>query len=135
MNKHEAIKAAYGELFDKLTKELQEYSIKKNGWIPSKMCSISINNGDIEDCEMYFDDYVGFTKHIRPKSLSGIENNRGWTRIESEEDLPKEPGHYFALDIFRSEPCIIVFEEALKKNWLEVVSHYQPIDKPKPPIF
>lgn len=71
----------------------------------------------------------------RPMSISGLENNRGWTRIESEEDMPKEPGRYFVMDKFRTDPYSTTFEETLKKNWLEVVTHYQPIEVPKPPIF
>jgi hypothetical protein len=30
----------------------------------------------------------------RPKSLDGIENNNGWIKIESKDDLPKK-GKYW----------------------------------------
>lgn len=126
MTKNEAIKAAYGEFFS-------EENVDENGWTNNPPEGM-LKSIACEAKEMHIT-FGSPETWCRPRSLAGIENNRGWTRIESEEDLPKEPGHYFAIDIFRSEPCIIVFEEALKKNWLEVVSHYQPIDKPKPPIF
>ncbi|OPC11945.1 hypothetical protein BAX93_05440 [Elizabethkingia meningoseptica] len=129
MTKNEAIKAAYREHYDLLKENIDE-----NGRIPVKIIKQNMQRLS----EEFYDslrmvDVLG--EYYQPEQLAGIYNNRGWTRIESEEDLPKEPGHYFAIDIFRSEPCIIVFEEALKKNWLEVVSHYQPIETPKPPIF
>ncbi|MDV3768125.1 hypothetical protein CMU26_01025 [Elizabethkingia anophelis] len=118
--KQQAIKAAYGEHWDKV----KDY-VDEDGWC----------NAFFGIAARDFDDTESKREVWRPKSLSGIETNNSWTRIESEEDMPKEPGHYFVMDIFRTEPCIIVFEETLKKNWLEVVSHYQPIETPKPPIF
>ncbi|MDV3461787.1 hypothetical protein CMV04_12280 [Elizabethkingia anophelis] len=127
--RHEAIKAAYGEMWIYMSSfpQARNIALENEGWVFITQLPSTIDRS-------LFDFQHG-DSICRPKSLSGIDNNRGWTRIESEEDLPKEPGHYFAIDIFRSEPCIIVFEQALKKNWLEVVSHYQPIEKPKPPIF
>jgi hypothetical protein len=71
----------------------------------------------------------------RPKSLSGIENNNGWTKIESEDDLPKTADRYYVKDKFREDPYIAVFEEALKEKWLEIITHYRSIEKPKPPIY
>jgi hypothetical protein len=31
---------------------------------------------------------------VRPESLHGTSSNNGWTRIESEADLPNEDGYY-----------------------------------------
>ncbi len=41
-------------------------------------------------------DFNGVGK-FRPISLKGIEDNNGWTKIESIEDLPKEKGFYLFL--------------------------------------
>ncbi|MCT4253026.1 hypothetical protein HZP37_18190 [Elizabethkingia anophelis] len=126
MSKEKAIKSAYGEYFIK-------ENIDENGWTNNPPEGM-LKSIPCEAKEMHIT-FGSPETWCRPRSITGIENNRGWTRIESEEDMPKEPGHYFVMDIFRTEPCIIVFEETLKKNWLEVVSHYQPIETPKPPIF
>lgn len=124
MTKQQAIKAAYGQWYE-------ECKPDENGWSTNVTMETLFFTGRSE-VVLFPSKYV---EKWRPESLSGIENNRGWTRIENEEDMPKEPGHYFVMDIFRTQPCIIVFEETLKKNWLEVVTHYQPIYTPQPPIF
>lgn len=61
------------------------------------------------------------------------ENNNGWIKIESEDDLPIHQvwlsngkdvwqGYLFKLETF-----------AERINTL--ATHYQPIEKPKPPIY
>ena len=74
------------------------------------------------------------------KKAYGIENNNGWIRIESEADLPKEGMHH---SILLDSECIngyrnydvIVFYEVNSKFRKKEISHYQPIEKPKPPIY
>jgi hypothetical protein len=106
-----------------------------------------------EPIDYSFFDYEQVTINsgkIRPKSLQGIENNRGWIKIESESDLPTCDGEYFvnAKGINNNKQFFIrswlnakkdfndnwVFTE-YPKEWLELYSHYQPITKPKPPIY
>lgn len=72
-----------------------------------------------------------------PKSLSGIETNNGWITIESEKDLPNETDSYFVL--YKTGDIICHhfspnsdFDRIL---FLEEFTHYQPIVKPKPPIY
>lgn len=68
----------------------------------------------------------------RPKSLSGIESNNGWT-----EGLPPESmGECWVM----TKDLGIVFghTDDLKRNhdrWNENVTHYQPIIKPEDPIY
>lgn len=68
----------------------------------------------------------------RPKSLSGIETNNGWIRIESEADLP-----YFTVwlsdgkDIWQGNLWTV--NGAHRMNLM--ATHYQPIIKPLPPIY
>ena len=72
--------------------------------------------------------------------IQGIENNNGWIRIESEDDLPKEGMHH---SILLDSECIngyrnydvIVFYEVNAKFRKKEISHYQPIEPPKLPIF
>ena len=77
---------------------------------------------------------------IRPKSLQGIENNNGWIKIESENDLPKEDNWFY---VFRLDNSIVLSKFRKEFNRWEVyeglptkgITHYQTIIKPKPPIY
>ena len=123
MTKQEKIQEAYGKYWE----VVYEY-VDKNGW-----CSAYWKT------KTYFQ--TEFTSEKwRPKSLQGIENNNGWIRIESEADLPKEGMHH---SILLDSECIngyrnydvIVFYEVNSKFRKKEISHYQPIEKPKPPIY
>lgn len=142
MTKEELIKEAWGG-----TNE----NINENGWYYFGYCV----NGwdDVKDWlkennlisdESYYDmtcreldngDLISVK--IRPKSLKGIEDNNGWIRIESEDDLPKVDGI----------SCWIITEKnkEIRQRWFNKfwneyegegkVTHYQPIEKPKPPLY
>jgi len=73
----------------------------------------------------------------RPKSLQGIENNNGWIKIESEGDLPKENGKYWtAIGDNQDEMFDNEFVERKYFKWRHIeITHYQPIQKPQPPIY
>ena len=71
----------------------------------------------------------------RPKSLIGIENNNGWIIIESEDDLPKESCTIWILEIDNTEPQIIKFTDSFFTPIHKTCTHYQPITKPKTPIY
>lgn len=89
---------------------------------------------------------------IRPKSLQGIDNNNGWIKIETEDDLPKDlevchfiPCNYkddafvgFIKDdeVYFVDYRITFNEDYIRLNsWLKSqITHYQPIEKRKPPI-
>lgn len=77
----------------------------------------------------------------RPKSLQGIENNNGWIKIESENDLPKEHGFYDACYYNEKHKNDIPMFYACSlpdlSNYYEdgIITHYQPIDKKRPPIY
>lgn len=87
----------------------------------------------------------GVTKYC-PSSLEGIETNNGWTRIESEADLPKESTYcWFILkgvDKIQYGRFILSLSNVKRfflydgdnYNYSEV-THYQPIIKPQPPIY
>lgn len=76
-------------------------------------------------------------EYWRPISLSGIETNNGWITIESEKDLPPD-GHYWTINKkgeINASPKLV--DETCNDNqyWLSTFTHYQPIAKPKPPIY
>lgn len=116
--KQEAIKKAYGENY---------IHADINGWIRFGMyvpTDLGIEN---------YDEIDGFW---RCKSLQGIENNKGWIRIESKDDLPKEEGNYF---IVRSNNEVgtsyfIPNNDFSVMDWRDI-THYKPIEKPKSPIY
>jgi len=118
MTKQEKIQEAYGEYWEKV----KDY-VYENGW-----CSGFWGET--------FEKLNGYTKpnsegtRWRPKSLKGIETNNGWIKIESENDLPKEPCFYWCMD----NNGIM---HQIHYDDIEVgdSSHYQPIQKPQPPIY
>ena len=65
-----------------------------------------------------------------------IIHNNGWIKIESEYDLPKDSWSYW---VFRDDSEITTLRDYVAdKNSLgyEInITHYQPIEKPKLPIY
>lgn len=145
MTKEEKIKEAWRDLPIKILNKV----IKNNGWLNYGYAC----NGwdDVEDylsgvgCNSNRDDYDMISDQcdngdligiqIRPKSLQGIETNNGWIKIESEEDLPKEEGHYWVYS--ENKDILADYYELNNNSWNNKprVTHYQPIEKPKPPIY
>ena len=120
--KEKAIKAAYGELYIK-------HKPDENGWVK---WNIKNDFGE-ENVESKV---KGDKLIYRLKILRGIETNNSWTRIESEEDLPKKPCNCWV----KTEDSEIIRMQWFDKffnhyaNWGKV-THYQSIETPKPPIF
>ncbi|OBS12792.1 hypothetical protein ATE49_15450 [Elizabethkingia miricola] len=135
--KEQAIKAAYGEFWERLSPFQQEYALSENG---------TVEIGYTEEQKKLFSDIrksgLFNVKPTMPKSLSGIGTNNGWTRIESEEDLP---GNINSLWIKYSDGSIVLGHYNIFQKKFETVygkcfdgdtaTHYQPIETPKPPIF
>lgn len=133
MTKQELIKQAYGEYWDKVKDFVNE-----NGWCDVSMYSMIKNIkpefSEIENEIGQFD--------MRPISLKGIENNNGWIKIESENDLPKneEIVEYWILDDDEIIHAKFMHES---KNWYDdfdlnlrhFPTHYQQIVKPQPPLY
>lgn len=126
--KQESIKKAYGEYLEEVRRCIDE-----KGW-----CSFNLKKyfkEDLIDSKVYRDKLL-----YRPKSLQGIENNNGWIKIESEDDLPKEGMHH---SILLDSDCIngyrnydvIVFYEVNSRYRKKEISHYKPIEKPLKPLY
>ena len=136
MTKQETIAKAYGEHWETVKDFVDE-----NGWIKTwdliQIFGIVPKDGfeiKIKGKKIKHQDNLH-----RPKSLKGIENNRWWIKIESEEDLPKESGFYFGKD-YEFGTDIMYFDFETKKwkdlsGYIQRVTHYQPIVKPEPPIY
>ena len=72
------------------------------------------------------------------------ENNNGWIKIESEDDLPLSGDLHLcklAFNAWDNEDYIYYIMKdfhknvPLKLNRALEYTHYQPIEKPKPPIY
>ncbi|WP_185260349.1 hypothetical protein [Elizabethkingia anophelis] len=137
--KTQAIKAAYREHWDKV----KDYVNMDNGIaeVPS-----SVNRTEfIKNFKLIatWPDAEGFKQMLIPYSLEGIENNRGWTRIESEEDLPKddyfgdlfEVGFLDESGFFHHDRKRCSFKSLKWMYEKKLITHYQLVEKPKPPIF
>lgn len=145
----EVIKEAWRECYD----EVKPY-IDKNGWL--KITDKKDNNISDNLLKLLLD-VTESPRRIRPKSLQGIENNNGWTKILSEADLPIEdidcfyiieiPSHYsnagrkINIGCFKFNKNIVSGQEKYftVDNFFfhryPFVTHYAPIEKKQPPIF
>ena len=138
MTKQETIAKAYGEHW-----ETVKDFVDKEGWL--------FTNGQKFIVNFRYQERGFLTTHrVRPKSLMGIENNRGWIKIESQADLPKDDEFKFNetfLVYYCCKGCSnMIFKGSIDKYTLkfrditnklekEKVTHYQPIVKPEPPIY
>ena len=121
--KQEAIKNAYWEYWE----NVKDY-VDNDGWINNSIPKFTF--GQLKNLDLEYKNDIFF----RPKSLKGIENNTGWIKIESEDDLPKESFNYW---IFQSDLRAVTMKDFYdnKKYYGVKATHYQPIVKPKPPIY
>ena len=143
--KQEAIKNAYSEYWE----NVKDY-VDGNGWIKCKDIHYHKDLGLMRDQIHYIDNGKEWDNFEiiswRIPILQGIENNNGWIRIESEDDLPKEVTNCFI--ITNGEMYATKFYPKNFKGWINVftldhvvglgyksVTHYQPIEKPKLPIY
>jgi len=127
---------------EKIQEALGIYHIhaNKDGWISSESLEyVNAYHGLRCEKEAKKEDDVCYW---RPKSLQGIENNNGWIKIESEDDLPKQENNLWLL--LSDGSCILgdynIFQKKFRHRLEGVctddeVTHYQPIEKPQPPLY
>ena len=128
--KQEAIKKAYGEHWERLNNFINEDGV-------------FIGDTDMISDELFNEwAFIGSSKDInsekfisgsRPKSLKGIENNNGWMRID---DFVKYTNEKFWL--FNSHINDLYQGQLFDDDMFPInryATHYQPIEKPKPPIY
>ncbi|MGS4345062.1 hypothetical protein ACKUSY_05510 [Myroides odoratus] len=137
--KEQVIKEAWGIHFNCIGDKNREHCLKNDGWIITDMSDIDIEEVSNPKYDSKFECYhfdEWFYK-IRPKSLQGIEDNNGWIRIESKDDLPIDNGGSYMVcekGIPREEYQMP--RESLAKGWsCGVITHYKPIVKHKKPLY
>ncbi|OBS12788.1 hypothetical protein ATE49_15500 [Elizabethkingia miricola] len=130
--KEQAIKAAYGEHWDKV----KDYVNLDNGIaeVPS-----SVNRTEylkVFKLIATWPDTEGFKQMLIPYSLEGLENNRGWTRIESEVDLPKynSAGDFYVMSNEGNKKLLNGGNAVRNAYRLKTITHWQLIET-KLPIF
>lgn len=138
--KQEAIKKAYGEYWNRLSDLQKEYALNNNG-------NVHIGYSK-EESQLYKDmvkSNLFLTQPLFPKSLLRINTNNEWIRIESKYELPRNQN----IDIIIFNKCyqgyiyngLCYVENRYNSPELDeivdadCITHYQPIEKPKPPIY
>ena len=130
--KQEAMRKAYGDRYEDL-----KHSINNDGVYIG-------DTNEISDSEFKEWDFIASAKPMkegklisgsRPKSLQGIENNRGWIRIDSEEDLPSEQGVYWVYTVDDNKQLRDSADFLRNGKLNKYFTHYQPIVKPEKPIY
>jgi len=72
----------------------------------------------------------------RPKSLSGIDTNNGWTRIEPDgSNLPAEGAKYIWTDMTGRNIEREYDKKWDAKTWANVYTHYRPVTELPKPIY
>lgn len=130
MTKEEKIKEAWGEHY-----ALVKNKLSPNGSLEYSECWELFGEMEFYENKKYKFLTNDFEGNYQPKSLEGIENNNGWTKIESETDNPKENGMYH---VYYSDGTISSrFYHNKHNDWSNEpkATHYKPIEKPKPPIY
>lgn len=146
--KQEAIRLAWIEILGEEKYNEIKSEIENNGWLIKYSYNPFVDEVyidrkellDIEDVFHFKTYHAGNEISVRPKSLSGIEDNNGWISIESEEDLPKESGTFY-ISFYNGEVGTALFYLDVQR-WYSThegirrfPTHYQPIVNPQPPTF
>lgn len=145
--KNEAIRKAWiAEIGEEKLSRLTG-KIDKNGYYWQYFYDF-VDTSHMDYLQQHFDGVNGRIEAstYRPKSLSGIETNNGWIRIEPDgSNLPIESQENFDVCYLKSDGS---FAEIKNQMCYQVVSrfknphkfhvkitHYKQIEKSKPPIF
>jgi len=102
MTKQQYIQEAYGQRWDEI-KDL----VDENGWVKDDWIAHGLSNGiGYDELKMpytieqvNFKSFVGSDSIWRLRSLHNIDTNNGWTKINSRDDLPANPGEYLFIFI------------------------------------
>jgi len=132
MTKEEKIKEAWGEYWERLSDVQKLLALDNNGYTSIGYSEYQSKlHVDLKKSKLFDVD-----ANTRPKLLQGIETNNGWIKIISEKDLPKEKCDLLVYPEFENQ---FVFHFYNDKKCKEVLmqnhTHYQQIEKPKPPIY
>ena len=134
MSKEEKIKEAWINIVGEKNYNFIKQFLSENGFTNRGKYHWLINNFSKEYIKdnFYVTIEIDNDKLFRPKSLEGIEKNNGWIKIESESDLPNKTNDYWIVN--KLGVSIRNYDMQEDNDWNDV-THYQPITKPKPPIY
>lgn len=85
--------------------------------------------------DWYCEPHTFETTAFMPKGLRKYLKNNGWIKIESESDLPKEGELFWVIKTGYDYPLFEPMYHDDGEYWLQWYTHYQPIEKPKPPLY
>jgi len=112
-----------------MTKEekIKEEYKKQKGleWYENNFEFINFDNGYFQNREEYF----------RIDSLQGIEDNNGWTKIESIDDLPKEKGFYLFLSGIGHTTYGVEDVNYAPEWFVKKYTHWKPKQEHKKPLY
>lgn len=140
-SKQEVIQEAWGKVaFGWFDLDMKSWDENNEGWYARWQDTGKVFRNFLSDYSRRFldcrDDVINLNGWFWPKVLDGIENNNGWTRIESEEDLPKESGKYWVIyKDCKYKESQAIFSKGKGWDCFLKVTHYQPIIKPEAPIY
>lgn len=129
MTKQEIIKEAWGDEYS--NDVIMEGSRCGFKIIDNLEYIVKYQGGD-----WYCQPYTFETVAFMPKGLQEYLKNNGWKRIEGQHDLPDIDTDYWV--VYKGEVTKRAFNHHLPRSvgfWTDNITHYQPIEKPKPPLY
>jgi hypothetical protein len=132
MTKQEKIQEAYGDYWKIFKNDINQEGSISQGKIINSTHKDVYYEFVVKELDMVRNGTI-----LTPKSLIGIKYNNFWIKIESEEDLPKEPEQYWVVlptgtitkASYLSERKTFFIYGDIK------ATHYQKLNEPKPPIY
>lgn len=96
--KQAAIIKAWGEYWEKLGRRERNIALNDDGWAYLSQASFESITTPTMDYPDGFDfkfGVLGEIEEIRPKSLSGLDDNNGWERVNPDgSNIPEEVAYY-----------------------------------------
>lgn len=131
MTKEEKIKEEWLKIVGKKDVKALMDDIDSDGWMNIRLFHNTLLLDTLDIKAQHYGTYV------RPPSLSGIENNNCWIKLEDNNEFPTYDSKFItynsATDKINNNP---VGRMTMWKNYKKgLITHYQPIQKPLKPIF
>lgn len=132
MTKKEKIQEAYGECYEEMKSWIDEKGwFNKNAFYQREFTFLKYKKIDL-----LFNHKGDF---MIPKSIQGIENNNGWVKIESEDDLPNDIDGLWEIVMNGKQRFIELLKDNKSRLYKDFVkdgiTHYKIIEKSKPPLY
>lgn len=125
MTKEEAIRESYGDYWD----IVEEY-VDGNGWVKTKKFQDQLPR---QLFEFYVSRHTSDNNMMRPKAITGIEDNNGWKLIE---DLDIEDDEYVLFLRMTEGGEIPIFTCPLGEDFeIGYFTHWKRVDISKAPIY